>query len=197
MVAPREVGAILAHDPRLTLLVPPVEGPPARLGERLAAGEFPLLAASLARMVLRELMSQRRLRPGDAVGEIDILRALATALTATAGRLLTLEEVQQLLAETGKPVRKGFGAKKATKKTAKRPAKKAVKKATKKTAKKATAKKSTAKKAAKKPAAKKTAKKAATKKPAAKKAASKKAPARRAKKAAAPVVIPTTPTPLI
>lgn len=99
MVAPREVGAILAHDLRLTLLVPPVEGPPARLGERLAAGEFPLLAAALARMVLRELMSQRRLRPGDAVGEIDILRALATALTATAGRLLTLEEVQTAFIE--------------------------------------------------------------------------------------------------
>jgi hypothetical protein len=99
MVAPREVGAILAHDPRLALLVPPVEGPPARLGERLAAGEFPLLAAALARMVLRELMSQRRLRPGDAVGEIDILRALATALTATAGRLLTLEEVQTAFIE--------------------------------------------------------------------------------------------------
>ena len=99
MVAPREVGAILAHDPRLTLLVPPVEGPPARLGERLAGGEFPLLAAALARMVLRELMSQRRLRPGDAVGEIDILRALATALTATAGRLLTLEEVQTAFIE--------------------------------------------------------------------------------------------------
>ncbi|MGN6064945.1 MULTISPECIES: hypothetical protein [Brevundimonas] len=99
MVAPREVRAILAHDPRLTLLVPPVEGPPARLGERLAAGEFPLLAAALARMVLRELMSQRRLRPGDAVGEIDILRALATALTATAGRLLTLEEVQTAFIE--------------------------------------------------------------------------------------------------
>ncbi len=69
---------------------------------------------------------------------------------------LSLEEVQQLLAETGKPVRKGFGAKKATKKTAARketeakpaakkaakkaPAKKAVKKAVKKAAKKATKK---------------------------------------------------------
>lgn len=99
MVAPREIAAVVAHDARLALLVPPVEGPPARLGERLAAGEFPLLAAALARIVLRELMSQRRLRPGDAVGEIDILRALATALTATAGRLLTLEEVQNAFIE--------------------------------------------------------------------------------------------------
>lgn len=99
MIAPREVAAVAARDPRLALLTPPVEGAPARLGDRLAAGEFPLLAAALARMVLRELMSQRRLRPGDAVGEIDVLRALATALTATAGRLLTLEEVQTAFIE--------------------------------------------------------------------------------------------------
>ena len=62
---------------------------------------------------------------------------------------LSLEEVQQLLAETGKPARRGFGAKKAAAKKAparKAPAKKAAGKATKKT---------TASKAAKKPAAKK------------------------------------------
>lgn len=86
---------------------------------------------------------------------------------------LTLAEVQQLMAETGKPVRKGFGAKKsATKKAAakkktsqqpeagqaapkkaaakKAPAKKA---ATKKTATKKVAKKTVAKKAVKKSAA--------------------------------------------
>ncbi|GHH58702.1 DNA topoisomerase I [[Pseudomonas] boreopolis] len=72
---------------------------------------------------------------------------------------LTLAEVQQLLAETGKPARKGFGAKKAA-------AKKAVAKdeAPKKTAaKKAPAKKAAAKKAAKSPA-KKTARKTVAKK---------------------------------
>ena len=35
-------------------------------------------------------MSPRRLRPSDAPGEIDVLRALATALTATAGRSVLL-----------------------------------------------------------------------------------------------------------
>ena len=69
---------------------------------------------------------------------------------------LTLEEAQQFMAETGKPARKGFGAKKAAKKVVakkapaeKKPAvaKKAVKKATKKTAKKAATKKVAAKKA--------------------------------------------------
>lgn len=102
MAAPREVEALIRFDPKLDLLIPPVDGPAARLGTRLAAGEFPLLAASLARMVLRELMSPRRLRPSDAPGEIDILRALATALTATAGRLLTLDEVQNAFVERSK-----------------------------------------------------------------------------------------------
>lgn len=102
MAAPREVEALVKFDPKLDLLIPPVDGPAARLGARLAAGEFPLLAASLARMVLRELMSPRRLRPSDAPGEIDILRALATALTAAAGRLLTLDEVQNAFVERSK-----------------------------------------------------------------------------------------------
>src|SRR5690606_36772479 len=72
---------------------------------------------------------------------------------------LSLEEVQQLLAETGKPARRGFGAKKAVAKKA--PAKKAATgdaAAKKPAAKKAAAKKATARKApAKKAAASKTA----------------------------------------
>ena len=63
---------------------------------------------------------------------------------------LSLAEVQQLLAETGKPARRGFGAKKATAKKAvskKTPAeKKPAKKAVKKVAKKAAAKKAAGKK---------------------------------------------------
>lgn len=102
MVAPREVAALIRQDARLALHVPVVEGPAARLGERVAAGEFPLLSAALARMVVRELMSPRRLRPNDAAGEIDILRTLAMTLTATAGRLLTLEEVQTAFNERSK-----------------------------------------------------------------------------------------------
>ena len=102
MVAPREVEQLLAADPRMALMTPAVEGAAARLGQHLAAGEFPLLAASLARLVVRELTSPRRLRPNDPVGEIDILRVLAMALTATAGRLLTLDEVQTAFVERSK-----------------------------------------------------------------------------------------------
>jgi DNA topoisomerase-1 len=82
---------------------------------------------------------------------------------------LTLAEVQKLMEDTGKPVRKGFGKKAAKKVVAKKaPAKKAAageatkKPATKKAAVKKVAKKATAKKATKK-AAKKTVKKAVKK----------------------------------
>lgn len=104
MAAPREVNALIAQDPRMAMQVPAVDGPAARLGARLEAGHFPLLSAALARMVLRELMSPRRLRPNDAAGEIAILRTLATALTVTAGRLLTLDEVQTAFNERSKAI---------------------------------------------------------------------------------------------
>ncbi|WP_303747770.1 DNA topoisomerase I [Stenotrophomonas pigmentata] len=79
---------------------------------------------------------------------------------------LTLAEVEQLMADTGKPVRKGFGKKAAKKTTVKKEA----------APKKAAAKKAPAKKAAtKKAATKKTAAKKATKKAVAKKAVKKSA----------------------
>ena len=73
---------------------------------------------------------------------------------------LSLEEVQQLMAETGKPARKGFGAKKAVAKKAavkKAPASKAAAPAKKAAAKKAPVKKATKKTVAKKAPAKKAA----------------------------------------
>lgn len=94
MVAPKEVERLIAVDPRMGLLTPTVDGPAARLGSRIAAGDFPRLSAALARFITRELSSSRRLRPADPAGEIDILRTLAMALTAASGRLLTLDEVQ-------------------------------------------------------------------------------------------------------
>lgn len=74
---------------------------------------------------------------------------------------LTLAEVEQLMAETGKPVRKGFGKKAAKKTTVKKeaaPKKAAAKKAA---TKKAATKKTAAKKATKKTVAKKAVKKSA------------------------------------
>lgn len=107
MVAPAEMDTLLRMDPRLALMMPQVEVLAARLGLHLASGDFPLLGASLARLVTLELTSPRRLRPADPAGEIDILRLLAMALTASAGRLLTLEDGPDRLHRTLQEPRHG------------------------------------------------------------------------------------------
>ena len=74
--------------------MPELSGLAMRLAVWLANESFLDTRAAIGRRILRELMGTRRLRPGDAAGEIDVLRALGMTLTASAGKLLPLEEVQ-------------------------------------------------------------------------------------------------------
>lgn len=99
MIAPQEVESLIAADGRMEQLTPEVAGPAKRLGRHLASGGSEHLTASLARMVVRELAGQRRLRPADPAGEIDILRVLAMGLTASAERLVGLDAVQNAFIE--------------------------------------------------------------------------------------------------
>ena len=102
MCAPAEVDLVVRIDPRMGQLIPTVSGPTGRLAQHIAAGAFPTLARSLIRMVLRELAGNRRLQPGPALGEIAILRALAAAMAAATGRLMSAEEVQEAFVERSK-----------------------------------------------------------------------------------------------
>jgi hypothetical protein len=72
---------------------------PTRLARRLAAWlgseDFQPVRVSLAKRVVRELMGPRRLRPSDPKGEIEVMRALAMALTSAAANLLPMEDVQE------------------------------------------------------------------------------------------------------
>lgn len=104
LAAPAEVEALIKMDSGLRRLVPELTGPAERLGKQMEAGAFKLLGASIARRVLKELTGPRRLRPGDAHGEIAILRALAMSLTASAGRLLSLDEVQEAFVTRSKTI---------------------------------------------------------------------------------------------
>jgi len=104
LAAPGEVEALIRMEPGLARQIPALEGPAARLGGQMQAGAFKMLGAYIARRVLRELTGPRRLRPSDARGEIDILRALAMALTASAGRLLSLDEVQDAFVQRSKAI---------------------------------------------------------------------------------------------
>jgi hypothetical protein len=102
MAADAQVRALIAYDPSLASQIPPLQGEAARLAFWLQRDAFETVRASLARRVLLELTGPRRLRPTDPDGEIAILRALAMAMTASAGRLLPLEDIQAAFVERSK-----------------------------------------------------------------------------------------------
>ena len=54
---------------------------------------------TVIKRVIQELSGPRRLRPDDAQGEINILRALAMSLSAASGRLVSLEDVEAAVTE--------------------------------------------------------------------------------------------------
>jgi hypothetical protein len=97
--AGQEVAALSAFDPTIEKLIPPLDGHAARLANWLQRDVFASVRKAIGRRILGELAGPRRLRPGDAEGEILILRALAMCLTAAAGRLLSQEEVQNAFVE--------------------------------------------------------------------------------------------------
>jgi hypothetical protein len=88
------VEMLMGIEPSVKRMMPPFSPPAERLAQWLKGDDFKTVREALGKRVLHELNGPRRLRPSDAVGEIEILRALAMALTAAAGRLLQLEDVQ-------------------------------------------------------------------------------------------------------
>jgi len=95
LAASDSVEALANIDPVVSAMMPPIVGAAARLANWLDGPHFPKVRTAIARRVLEELNGPRRLRPTDPEGEIALLRALAMALTTAAGRIMTLEEVQE------------------------------------------------------------------------------------------------------
>lgn len=88
------VEALIKVEPSVAKVMPQLSPIAMRLATWLSGEAFQDTRAAISRRILRELMGPRRLCPGEAAREIDILRALGMALTASAGKLLPLEEVQ-------------------------------------------------------------------------------------------------------
>ena len=97
--AAETVELLIGVEPTVARLMPPLEGAAARLANWLDGPHFETVRRAIARRVLKELTGPRRLRPKDAEGEIDVLRALAMGLTAASGRLMSLEDVQNAFVE--------------------------------------------------------------------------------------------------
>ena len=94
LAAADAVDSLIRIEPSVAKVMPPLSPGAQRLASWLAKEEFSHVRAAIGRRILRELNGPRRLRPGDAAAEIDVLRALAMSLTAAAGSLLPLEDVQ-------------------------------------------------------------------------------------------------------
>ena len=97
--AAETVELLIGVEPMVARVMPPLEGAAARLANWLDGPHFETVRRAIAKRVLKELTGPRRLRPKDAEGEIDVLRALAMALTAASGRLMSLEDVQNAFVE--------------------------------------------------------------------------------------------------
>ncbi len=109
LAASEMVESLVNIDPAVGEMMPPITGAAARLANWLDGPHFNRVRTAIARRVLEELVGPRRLRPGDPEGEIALLRALAMALTAAAGRILSLEEVQNaFIARSQMLVRSAF-----------------------------------------------------------------------------------------
>jgi hypothetical protein len=93
MSAIEAVETLMRGDERLRALMPPLSSTGERLAHWLSVEDFEHVRRALARRVLRELNGPRRLRPDSAEAEIEVLRALAMALTAASGTLVPAEEV--------------------------------------------------------------------------------------------------------
>lgn len=88
------VDILIRVEPSVGKIMPTLEGATARLSKWLTGPYFAHARAAIARRVLHELTGPRRLKPTDPEAEIATLRGLAMALTASAGKLLSLDDVQ-------------------------------------------------------------------------------------------------------
>jgi hypothetical protein len=88
------VDMLIRIEPSVAKVMPPLEPTAQRLCRWIGGEGFEQVRMALGKRILREISGPRRLRPEDATGEIEILRGLAMSLTAAAGKLLPLNEVQ-------------------------------------------------------------------------------------------------------
>ncbi|ATQ44403.1 hypothetical protein [Caulobacter mirabilis] len=96
------VEALIGIEASVARVMPALEPPAARLANWLAGPHFEACRSAIAQRVLRELTGPRRLKPGEAEAEIELLRGLAMALTAAGGRVLSMEDIHHAFTERSK-----------------------------------------------------------------------------------------------
>jgi len=88
------VDQLVKIEPSVAKVMPELSARAKRLAAWLICEDFMGVRAAIGQRILSDLGGQRRLRPTDPVSEIELIRGLAMALTAAAGKLLPLDNVQ-------------------------------------------------------------------------------------------------------
>jgi len=94
LAAGQIVDAIATVDPSLSKSMPPLDWAAKRLSRWMEGAYFQSVRMAIGKRVISEIRSARRLRPSDTNAEIDLLRALAMALTASQGKMLSAEDIR-------------------------------------------------------------------------------------------------------
>lgn len=91
----KNVEALMRFEPLVAKAMPQLNPTCTELAKWLATEDFQQVRVALAKNVMAELVGPRRLRPSDPTGEIEIIRALAMALTAGAGDSILPEDIHE------------------------------------------------------------------------------------------------------
>lgn len=94
LAAAEVIDKLIKVEPSVAKVTPELSASAKRLARWLEDPAFTGVRAAIGQRILHELSGQRRLRPSDPVGEIELIRGLAMSLTAAAGKLLPLDNVQ-------------------------------------------------------------------------------------------------------
>ena len=94
LAAAEVVDQLVKVEPSVAKVMPELSERAKRLAKWLMREDFSGVRAAIGQRILRDLGGGRRLRPSDPEGEIDVTRGLAMSLTAAAGKLLPLDDVQ-------------------------------------------------------------------------------------------------------
>ena len=86
---------LLATEPHLAELAPPLSGTARRLGDHLKLPDFAGARSAVVARMRKELASPKRLRPDDADQEIEVLRLLALMLAGVTENAAEQEEMLQ------------------------------------------------------------------------------------------------------
>jgi len=93
------VAAMGRADPQMLLLMPTLDGAAARLSSKFKGNALIGVRRAILKGVIQDLGGPRRLRPSDPAGEIAILRALVTNLSALSGELIDMADLEKAVTE--------------------------------------------------------------------------------------------------